>query len=399
MAQIKPIQTEYKGYLFRSRLEARWAVFFDACGVKWEYEPEGFDLGNGLYYLPDFLLHDVYTHASGGLSYLGDLWVEVKGQMTEEDRHKLYVFSEQFPVYIVTNIPEGESFFDLIFNMCTKDDILISPFNFNGIDADNYDAFPYVDKQGRFVIAGADGDYLDNRDEQTTVEAYRLARQARFEHGENPASVNPIKPQTTVFKPQPAISKELYTFIKKLYPKLIPNGICNGTLVKLSALEKECGTINVVDAIRKEEVHCYGGLKDFFANNPDDCTFNWIASFAHYPVLPPVAKFFNCVTIQPFDRQIIVYHFDGELGVLYDQFLSTYEVAVNCNKTRQVYNSVFRRVPAFSCLIDIYDADYSQFLRLKDLPTALNYFAKLEPDGFHAINAAEFKKCLDSFKN
>ena len=43
---MKVIQTEYKGYLFRSRLEARWAVFFDACGVDWEYEPEGYDLGN-----------------------------------------------------------------------------------------------------------------------------------------------------------------------------------------------------------------------------------------------------------------------------------------------------------------------------------------------------------------
>ena len=52
---IKVINTYYKGYRFRSRLEARWAVFFDACGVEWEYEPEGFDLGNGLYYLPDFL--------------------------------------------------------------------------------------------------------------------------------------------------------------------------------------------------------------------------------------------------------------------------------------------------------------------------------------------------------
>ena len=57
---IKSIETEYRGYRFRSRLEARWAVFFDACGVKWEYEPEGFDLGDGLYYLPDFLLHDVW---------------------------------------------------------------------------------------------------------------------------------------------------------------------------------------------------------------------------------------------------------------------------------------------------------------------------------------------------
>ena len=41
---IPAIQTQYAGHHFRSRLEARWAVFFDACGVKWEYEKEGYDL-------------------------------------------------------------------------------------------------------------------------------------------------------------------------------------------------------------------------------------------------------------------------------------------------------------------------------------------------------------------
>lgn len=51
---IKAIETEYKGYRFRSRLEARWAVFFDALGMKWEYEKEGFDLGEAGRYLPDF---------------------------------------------------------------------------------------------------------------------------------------------------------------------------------------------------------------------------------------------------------------------------------------------------------------------------------------------------------
>lgn len=53
---IRAIETRYKGYRFRSRLEARWAVFFDACGYQWEYEPEGFALPCGTYYLPDFKL-------------------------------------------------------------------------------------------------------------------------------------------------------------------------------------------------------------------------------------------------------------------------------------------------------------------------------------------------------
>ena len=83
---MKAIQTEYKGYLFRSRLEARWAVFFDACGVRWEYEPEGFVLDNGQYYLPDFLIHDVDGRVGG------ELYVEVKGKMTPEDAEKIYSF-------------------------------------------------------------------------------------------------------------------------------------------------------------------------------------------------------------------------------------------------------------------------------------------------------------------
>ena len=32
--KIAAIETKYKGYRFRSRLEARWAVFFDALGIK-----------------------------------------------------------------------------------------------------------------------------------------------------------------------------------------------------------------------------------------------------------------------------------------------------------------------------------------------------------------------------
>jgi hypothetical protein len=78
--EIKPIETEYKGCRFRSRLEARWAVFFDTLGIKWEYEKEGFELGNGERYLPDFWLPD-----------LGEgIWFEVKGEIpTEDDVNKL----------------------------------------------------------------------------------------------------------------------------------------------------------------------------------------------------------------------------------------------------------------------------------------------------------------------
>ena len=60
MSEFKAVQTEYKGYLFRSRLEARWAVFFDTLGIQWEYEPEGIVLSDGTHYLPDFYLPDFH---------------------------------------------------------------------------------------------------------------------------------------------------------------------------------------------------------------------------------------------------------------------------------------------------------------------------------------------------
>jgi hypothetical protein len=42
------LPTKYSGIVFRSRLEARWAVFFDTLGIEWEYEPQGYKIGNGI---------------------------------------------------------------------------------------------------------------------------------------------------------------------------------------------------------------------------------------------------------------------------------------------------------------------------------------------------------------
>lgn len=51
---IAAIPTLYRGRMYRSRLEARWAAFFDRLGWAYEYEP--FDLGS---WSPDFLLTDM----------------------------------------------------------------------------------------------------------------------------------------------------------------------------------------------------------------------------------------------------------------------------------------------------------------------------------------------------
>ena len=72
MYEVKAIETEYNGYLFRSRTEARWAVFFDYVGEPYEYEKECFQLPSGKY-LPDFFLPKK------------NLWVEIKGKEPTEN--------------------------------------------------------------------------------------------------------------------------------------------------------------------------------------------------------------------------------------------------------------------------------------------------------------------------
>lgn len=56
----------YKGYLMKSLLEKKWAVFWDACNYTWYYEPAFFELGDGERYTPDFYIVDL------------DLFVEIK---------------------------------------------------------------------------------------------------------------------------------------------------------------------------------------------------------------------------------------------------------------------------------------------------------------------------------
>lgn len=81
---MKPIETHYAGCRFRSRLEARYAVFFQYLGIRWEYEPQGFKV-NGRAYLPDFLLPDTRT------------WIEVKGSEDALDYDLMEAFALALP--------------------------------------------------------------------------------------------------------------------------------------------------------------------------------------------------------------------------------------------------------------------------------------------------------------
>lgn len=82
---MEAIQTRYAGCHFRSRLEARWAVLFDALGVGWEYEPQGFMTPAGPY-LPDFHLpcylpghHSLWVEIKGGAPLSDTEWQKIRG--------------------------------------------------------------------------------------------------------------------------------------------------------------------------------------------------------------------------------------------------------------------------------------------------------------------------------
>jgi hypothetical protein len=95
MKSIKAIDTTYRGYRFRSRLEARWAVFMDAINVRFEYEGEGFAF-DGVAYLPDFFLPDM------------DCFLEIKPtDPSEEEVRKAELLCEHTGknVYILVGQP------------------------------------------------------------------------------------------------------------------------------------------------------------------------------------------------------------------------------------------------------------------------------------------------------
>lgn len=197
---MKAIETVYNGYKFRSRLEARWAVFFDAIGAEWEYEPEGFVLSDSTKYLPDFLLHNVQGRGTS------EIYVEIKGVLSDEDLHKISLFSygngngglygeAENPIIIFGKIPEEKWYSDLYVNgkLFDKAHYKIDYskdnnwyfYNLRFSEGDDYLTEPKAKKGGGLVLDYPDNPY-DFVDMDRTLEAYRKARQARFEHGEKP---------------------------------------------------------------------------------------------------------------------------------------------------------------------------------------------------------------------
>jgi hypothetical protein len=169
---MKAIETVYKGFKFRSRLEARWAVLFDGLGIEWRYEDEGFILEDGTWYLPDFYLP----------TFNGGMFVEVKPQFVIEEKEicRDLCFESKKSVLLAEGTPD---FIGYIYLVRHDDD--------EGVTY--YVGMPNADQASDENRMFCEPDYLNvftrKIDEdyypclgEKYMNAILTARQARFEH-------------------------------------------------------------------------------------------------------------------------------------------------------------------------------------------------------------------------
>lgn len=173
MSDIKAIETQYKGYRFRSRLEARWAVFFDALGIRWKYEPEGYDLGKAGWYLPDFWIPDLEFHVE----------IKPEGTVNAADLRKLNAFKGSLILlqgepgeYTSCGFGDYGTMADLgAWGTCS----ICGCVRFGYRCAGEFSGTP-CDCEGW-------SDSFDIDRSLALIDAIAAARSARFEHGEQPA--------------------------------------------------------------------------------------------------------------------------------------------------------------------------------------------------------------------
>lgn len=178
--EIKSIDTFYSGYRFRSRLEARWAVFLDNLRIKWEYEPEGFELSDGRRYLPDFYIPQ----------FSGGFYMEVKPDNFDfgsPDAKTVIDFARQKKTRILLAVgsPNCTLFkmyseeiedFDIA---CECVDLVLPGF------MDVYFCDEYLIDEHRFFYDPGDESFASREQNPRVFEAVHASRSARFEHGES----------------------------------------------------------------------------------------------------------------------------------------------------------------------------------------------------------------------
>jgi hypothetical protein len=191
MSTIKPIETIYNGRRYRSRLEARWSVFFDDLGIEYLYEPEGYELPpdvmagvpNTTWYLPDFWLPRQRY------------WIEIKPDRPSPE--------EELKIAAVARYQGAKAF------ILWGD--VIPPFEQRSSSDSHYIVWPYWDNYQCWCVCPLCGaveiqfegrawrmacrclrskeprrEKLITSEDGRLIRAYTRAKMARFEHGEQP---------------------------------------------------------------------------------------------------------------------------------------------------------------------------------------------------------------------
>jgi len=187
--EIKAIETHYDGYRFRSRLEARWAVFFNAVGLEYEYEKEGFELSRR--YLPDFWLPQL------------ECWIEIKGEhITERDITLCKELAEHTDttVYLIEKLPSSKPFaiyfpreYEYETGHLSRDCYWVeSPccrkIYIDDSTLNNEGYFNYGKTHWCTCLFLYSPTILIHKDNHFLEECYKLSKMARFEHGEIPST-------------------------------------------------------------------------------------------------------------------------------------------------------------------------------------------------------------------
>ena len=170
MSELKPIETVYSGYRFRSRLEARWAVFFDELGIDYVYEPEGYDLGALGWYLPDFWLPQV------------EMWAEIKPkEFTEIEAGKCreLALGTGYSCLMLDGLPAERNYWAFQGWFYDEDDPELMDYILS-------EGSQYWKTEGRFFSCTGCEPWrvIDVSEQSSGEDAVAAARQARFEHGE-----------------------------------------------------------------------------------------------------------------------------------------------------------------------------------------------------------------------
>ena len=174
------IPTTYRGIRFRSRLEARWAVFLDHAGIDWRYEQQGYKLSNGQLYLVDFWLPNQ------------KYWIEVKGSYPTADEiakaeglvndsyHVLFLFYGDIPERPDPPVNDSalcigpHGIIDTQFWWCECGYCGNLEVQWQG-HADRMQCGCHVERSHEIA---------ERHDTPLLLNAYMRARSARFEHGE-----------------------------------------------------------------------------------------------------------------------------------------------------------------------------------------------------------------------